>query len=257
MAGYQQALSGVGDPVVMEDIFGEWSVANFLDDPALPDGQYGYQGEELPPFHAFRTHTTFPASGLGNAQQWASEYIRLVVPDGAPTLEFDGQDARDFRVALMAVDPTLPPLVTWLNLDEANDGSLTWPAASGYAEVLISVANVHPSQVASYSYTVGTTVTAVPGSLPEALVLDGGPNPFNPRTTLAYRLVDDGPVRLAIHDSRGRLVKVLEEGFRAAGSHRVAWDGVTDQGSPAASGLYLVRLSTQGGERTLKITLAK
>ncbi len=52
MAGYLAALTGQGYAVTMEDVFGDWSVANYLDDTAVPAGQFGYTGDDLPPFVA-------------------------------------------------------------------------------------------------------------------------------------------------------------------------------------------------------------
>jgi len=66
----------------------------------------------------------------------------------------------------MALDPSLPTQVEWLVLDSANNGQLEFSAASGYAEVIVSVANVDPSTPpATYSYTVGDeTPAALPFS---------------------------------------------------------------------------------------------
>jgi len=160
MAGYLAALTGQGYAVTMEDVFGDWGVANYLDDPAVQAGQFGYNGDDLPPFAAFRTHTSYPDGGTGSVQNWATDYIRLTGFAGAPTLAFDGADARDFRVSMMALDPSLPTVVEWVALDSANNGLVEFSAASGYAEVIVSVANVYPSTSASYSYTVSDETPA-------------------------------------------------------------------------------------------------
>ncbi len=154
MNGYLTTLIGQGFNVTMEDIFGDWSVANYLDDPGLSSGQYGYTGDTLPPFSAFRTHNTYPAAGSGTVQNWATDYIRLTDFSSVPTLHFDGADTKDFRVSMMALDPGLPTLVRWLMLDSANDGSYEFNEALGYAEVVISIADVHPVPTGSYSYTI-------------------------------------------------------------------------------------------------------
>ncbi|HPF36790.1 MAG TPA: FlgD immunoglobulin-like domain containing protein, partial [Candidatus Krumholzibacteria bacterium] len=83
------------------------------------------------------------------------------------------------------------------------------------------------------------------------------PNPFNPTTEIAFRTAVAGPVRVTVHDAAGRLVRVLSEELRAAGSHAVRWDGRDAAGMPAASGVYLVRVA---GPRVVdrgKITLVK
>jgi hypothetical protein len=76
--------------------------------------------------------------------------------------------------------------------------------------------------------------TGVPGA-PAALRLHPNqPNPFNPLTTIRFDLPAAGPVRLAVYDLAGRLVRVLVEEARAAGSHEAVWDGRDAAGVPLA-----------------------
>ena len=42
MSGYLATLTDQGYNVTMKGIFGDWNVANFLDSPGIPDGQFGY-----------------------------------------------------------------------------------------------------------------------------------------------------------------------------------------------------------------------
>ncbi len=84
------------------------------------------------------------------------------------------------------------------------------------------------------------------------------PNPFNPATTLSLALARDGQVRLAVHDVRGALVRVLADGPLAAGDHAFTWDGRDDHGQPVPSGLYLARATTaDGAAQVQRLTLAK
>ncbi len=68
------------------------------------------------------------------------------------------------------------------------------------------------------------------------------PNPFNPATQIAFDLPRPGRVRLAIHDLRGALVRVLEDGSLPAGHHVRLWDGTDDGGAAVASGTYIVTI---------------
>jgi len=160
MAGYLTALTGQGYTVTMEDVFGDWTVANYLDDTAVQAGQFGYEGDDLPPFVPFRTHSSYPDGGTGSVQNWATDYIRLTGFVGAPTLTFNGIDSCNFRVSVMALDPSLPTQVEWVALDAARNGQIEFTAAAGYAEVIVSVASVCPLTSASYSYTVGDETSA-------------------------------------------------------------------------------------------------
>jgi flagellar hook assembly protein FlgD len=105
------------------------------------------------------------------------------------------------------------------------------------------------------------TVTAVGDDAsgpPQATILAAiYPNPFNPRTTIAYELAEAAVVKLAIYDVRGMQVRVLEAGNRPSGRHQVIWDGQDDKGRAVPTGAYFCRLSTSQGSQTRKLTLAR
>jgi hypothetical protein len=96
------------------------------------------------------------------------------------------------------------------------------------------------------------------GASPDRLSLDGAyPNPFNPSTTIRFTLPGPGVVSLRIYDVRGRLVRSLVDGPQPAGERSAVWDGIDSVGSPAASGVYFVRLQADGQAQTKKILLLK
>jgi len=72
------------------------------------------------------------------------------------------------------------------------------------------------------------------------------PNPFNPATTIAYSLASRSRVTIRVYDVAGRVVTTLVDGEVDAGPHVIVWDGRTDSGERAASGVYFVRMETTG-----------
>jgi hypothetical protein len=114
--------------------------------------------------------------------------------------------------------------------------------------------------IAEYRLQIVPGVSAVPDELPSpevAVHLSAHPNPFNPQTTFAYVLSKAGPVRLAVYDVRGQLVRSLVNASLPAGERSVEWNGTDDQGIAVPSGIYFTRLETAAGVRTVKVTLAK
>ena len=68
------------------------------------------------------------------------------------------------------------------------------------------------------------------------------PNPFNPTTTIVFKLKENSYVTLEIFDASGRLVKSLVPGVdKAAGHYSIAWNGKDNGGSRVSSGAYLYR----------------
>jgi len=83
------------------------------------------------------------------------------------------------------------------------------------------------------------------------------PNPFNPATRVAFSLKKKGNVSLRVYDVSGRLVRVLIDEVREAGSYEVVWDGANDRGRRTASGIYFCRMEADDYRRTVKMVLLR
>jgi hypothetical protein len=76
------------------------------------------------------------------------------------------------------------------------------------------------------------------------------PNPFNPKTTIAYQVpAGGGDVTIEVFDVTGRLVATLLDEHRPAGRHTVSWTGRDSQGEEVATGVYFCRM--KAGEETM------
>lgn len=73
------------------------------------------------------------------------------------------------------------------------------------------------------------------------------PNPFNPVTTIDFRLPEPSRVTLAVFNIRGQLVRTLVNETRDSGLHSVTWDGTGGSGHALGSGVYFYRLQTGDG----------
>ena len=104
----------------------------------------------------------------------------------------------------------------------------------------------------------GAPVGIAGSTLPQAFELEQNyPNPFNPSTTIGFTLPQSAAISLKIFDINGQLVKTLLNGTRAAGTHRVIWDGTDQFGAGVASGVYLYRLSAGSFTQIRKMMLIK
>jgi hypothetical protein len=95
-------------------------------------------------------------------------------------------------------------------------------------------------------------------TLPRSLVLTQNyPNPFNPSTEISYALPKDATVSLKIYNVSGRLVKTLLSEHQTAGHYRIVWDGSTNAGTKAASGVYFYSLEVDKKTITKRMVLLK
>ncbi|HEX6030906.1 MAG TPA: FlgD immunoglobulin-like domain containing protein, partial [Tepidiformaceae bacterium] len=109
----------------------------------------------------------------------------------------------------------------------------------------------------------GPTLTAVDGAgSPDARlrIVKVFPNPFNPRIHIVIQ-VPAQRVRtrttLRVYDIQGRRVRTLLDGRPPAGVGEVVWDGRSDVGVEAASGVYLCRLESGRSVQAAKVILLR
>jgi len=108
--------------------------------------------------------------------------------------------------------------------------------------------------------TVGAEVVSAVGPPPvnhTTRLEQNAPNPLNPATAITFSLPRAQVVTLRIIDLRGRVVRTLVNGERSQGTNTVVWDGRDEQGSLAASGTYMYRLTTAEGMLSRKLMLVK
>lgn len=78
------------------------------------------------------------------------------------------------------------------------------------------------------------------------------PNPFNPSTTISFRLPKGENVKLTVYDNLGKKVAVLLEGYKTEGEHRVSFNG-----GRYSSGVYFYSLTAGTNTVTKRMVLTK
>lgn len=79
------------------------------------------------------------------------------------------------------------------------------------------------------------------------------PNPLTGSTEIAYRVVDASPIRLAIYDVEGRVVRSLTTNAQTPGDHQLVWNGRDQEERPAPPGVYFCKLDTGGKSATARL----
>ena len=98
-----------------------------------------------------------------------------------------------------------------------------------------------------------STAIHAQGGLPREFQLSQNyPNPFNPTTTINFNIPKSGNVTLKVYNSLGQEVATLVNGFMAAQSYSVDFNG-----SRLASGVYFYTLTYANHAESMKMVLMK
>ncbi len=88
--------------------------------------------------------------------------------------------------------------------------------------------------------------------IPQEIMLNAYPNPFNPVTTLSFSVRDEGMLQLSIYNISGQLVSELAHEYRTPGNVECNWDAGNHP-----SGVYFAQLNINGTYYTQKLVLMK
>lgn len=240
-SGVDQAMDAAGFAGGFDAAWEGWLVGNYAGD----DPVYGY-GATLGRRVASLAVASLPLDWAGAAVdgQWGSTTVVFRTP-GDVTVQIDGDDAGRFSVWAYAMRGGASELEV-LNLDSENRGTVTAVGIDSLALIVGRTSRAGREFQVAAARAIPTAVRAGQ-SLPEHSRLDPAfPNPFNSAVHIPVVLARAGQVRVAVSDVLGRPVRLLHDGILAAGSHRLVWDGLDQQGRPAASGAYLLHLEGQG-----------
>ncbi|MBL7149342.1 MAG: T9SS type A sorting domain-containing protein [Candidatus Cloacimonetes bacterium] len=245
-----------------EEIFVDWTIANFLDDPDVGSGQYNYESLDLPNFSAVYTHSAYPAGNNGSVNAWAADYIRLYPADG--NLELDLTTSLPIslgaiRIGNAGITSTVDTYIvsgTW-------NGVLP-ELTEDYSQMILVFSNNGYSGV-TYTYSIAEVISDVEQELLNPSVsLFNHPNPFNPSTTIYFTAENAENAEISIYNLKGEKIKslpvilspssLLRTGF-VEGS--ITWNGTDENYQPLSSGIYFYKLRSGDIEISKKMLLLK
>lgn len=198
-------------------------------------------------------------SATAGAVGLAARIFRFV-PDGSVggvrlTLSASGSPADTWGWIAAAADLDTVKLYRPQNGEIAVD---SWDRASDL--ILVAANGALTSQVQQFSYT-ALYDKDLTGPVPEPLslvLMPNRPNPFNVSTLIPFSLTAPAKVNVVVYDVTGRTVSRLRSSEPyGAGEHVLEWDGTTDLGRKAGTGVYLLRVSAGNITRSERMILLR
>ncbi len=207
-------------------------------------------------------------------------------PSAAPEMDLLGPNGGE------VIDATTTALITWsasddiavtgvdleLSLDggatypiviatnEANDGTFTWSVddvSTTQARIRATAKDANfqtdaETSAADFTIVLGVTGVTPPASVPDRLFLAPSiPEPFRDEALVRFGLPRATTVDLAVYSVEGRMIRRLASGAMPAGTWERSWDGRDGSGDRVPSGLYFLKLATQEGTFTQRITFVR
>jgi immune inhibitor A len=129
MDGIDDVLSKIGQvdpltgkPILADDLFADWVVTNYLQDPKVGDGRYAYKGfTNMPSFDDTETITNCSDTWqTGQVHQYAADYIHLRCK-GNVTLHLEGSQ----EIGVLPVNAYSGDYAFWSNKGDESDMTLS------------------------------------------------------------------------------------------------------------------------------------
>lgn len=251
--GILSQLEAPGDENLFEDIFTDWAIANFLDEPAIYDGKYNYERLDLPTFNHHHLINEFTEIS-GTVNPWATKYIRIFdIEDFEMTLDFELSHPQKIGIIKRGEDVASEVDTLTLATEEIiYPDTLSYP----FTNRVIVLPNTTNSTL---EYTISIQPVANEEneiSVPK-INLQNYPNPFNPTTTISYNNQLAGNVKLSIYNLKGQLVSQLCDEFQEKGNQTFVWDGTDSKGKIVSSGIYYYQIQNETKTVNRKMILLK
>jgi len=251
MTGFDNVLDNFGYSENTDDIFIDWSVANFLDDTTIGDGRYGYVGEELPAFNVAGIYSSYPVSSARTVNNWATDYYRFEdITFENLELSFDGSDNNKFGVRALVIHSAAPTEVIPMTLEESTQsGTLEITGLTNpLDQVILVVASIAGSGGPDYEFTAGDAlgISIDPSQRPRDIRLILSPNPSSGSVSMELNwsgTSSDECPSVDIYDLGGRIVRSLQVDVVSDGAASIQWDGQLQNSTRANAGIYYVRVS--------------
>ena len=136
--------------------------------------------------------------------------------------------------------------------------NINFDTTEGLSNSNVSISNLILAGANGVSVDCERDATFDVNFMPEVTSLEKNyPNPFNPSTTIPFNITQSGNVTLSVYDMSGSLVKTLTSDYKEAGSYKVIWNGLNNDGQQVASGQYILKMSAPNYTNTLQMTFIK
>ena len=140
-------------------------------------------------------------------------------------------------------------------------GVLAWTNGSGNGEVqieLFDLDNPNENEIVHINFSTENVKIDDEYLFKENVsLISCYPNPFNPVTTLKYKMNNSGIVNITITDPIGNNIRNLFNKYQSDGFYQIQWDGKNNKGYEVSSGVYFFYINSSNYIYTSKVLFIK
>jgi hypothetical protein len=104
ISGIENTLEAISFPLSFQEIFTNWTLANYIDDTSAEDGQYGYEILDLPAFAVKQFFLSYPASKISSVNACASHYYKFSIDFTSLEITADFPEGGEWELNLLAFE---------------------------------------------------------------------------------------------------------------------------------------------------------
>jgi len=165
----------------------------------------------------------------------------LLNPDDGRNIYYDVELSTDNKATFT---PIVQGLVNTSYLFDTTQVPLSadcWLRIKGYSNdtTLFGIAEM----VAS-SFSVDAAITGMQANISSQIKIF--PNPFTDQVQIKFHLLKQSLVKVEIVNLSGKVVQTLVNNYRPIGKNSINWDGLNENGQKVNSGIYCLRINTNG-----------
>ena len=260
--GIANQLIEHGYQMPFEEIFANWTIANYLDEEDIYDGIYNYESLELPNFNYNSLINSFPDTESESVEPWATRYVKIHHDQPITVnITVDNQ----MNLALLKTGPEVETIVEKIIIDES--GMIEIPIyESPYNCHTLVLTNANDALL-NYNLEVNEVLGSDENDLDlnNVIKIENYPNPFklssNDRssgTNIKFYTTDDSKsTEITIYNMKGQKVKTVLNEKLSVGVHNVLWNGTDEIGQKVSAGLYLSKIQVGNDMKIRKMMIIK
>ncbi|MCF8374435.1 MAG: T9SS type A sorting domain-containing protein, partial [Bacteroidales bacterium] len=248
--GINNTLATAGYMIPFQAIFVNWTIANFISDTSVMNGQYGYQSLDLPAFHVRKYITSYPSSQLDSLNKCAAHYYKLSNNfTNKIKIDFSFNQGGEWALTLVTyegstVKEVIPFSGDTITFEQPSSYSLdhlflvvtNMEVGMGEKKFSFQINHIYPSEIESPSIDENEFAVY--------------PNPATHNSVINFSLKNESTVDLNIFSSEGKFIKNRLSTNLSAGDYSLGLDI-----SELEPGVYFITLKTDESMQTRRFVV--